>query len=410
MNHFYALFSALALFAGISISYAQDCDNDRYFNPIFTTVTETKNIEYGRNFKQDGVTEEILRLDIYRPSGDVDTNRPLVIYAHGGSFVSGSRADGATFCRGFAKMGYVAASISYRLLTLDANVAANPKVEFEKELVRAVHDMKAAIRFFRKSVAEDNNPYGINPDKIIVSGGSAGAILAVHTTYMDTITKAPVSVQSYITAQGGLEGNTGNAGYSSVPQLAISLCGAIGDTLMMEAGDQPFAGIHTFDDDVVPNLSGSPSVNGFPVPVTLYGDSLIHVRAKNQGVKSAYLGYPTGGHCGFPIVEATNFVRDFMFEYLCVDGPISSVQSPEAIQFSVYPNPADQHITVSVSSNHSPSHISVESILGQQVWKGQMSAEQNKLTIDTRELKAGIYFVRLTSESGKEGFKRFVVR
>jgi len=39
-----------------------------------------------------------------------------------------------------------------------------------------------------------------------------------------------------------------------------------------------------------------------------------------------------------------------------------------------------------------------------------MSAEQNKLTIDTRDFKAGIYFVRLTSESEKEGFKRFVVR
>lgn len=409
MNFSSTFFSAILLLVSIS-SKAQDCDNGRYFNPIFTNVTENKNIEYGRNFKQDGVTEEILRLDIYSPTGDVDTNRPLVIYAHGGSFISGSRADGAAFCRGYAKMGYVTASISYRLLTIDANVTANPQVEFQKELVRAVHDMKAAIRFFRKSVAEANNPYGINPNIIIVSGGSAGAILALHTTYMDTITKAPATVQSYITMQGGLEGNTGNSGYSSVPQAVVSLCGALGDTMMIEAGDQPFAGIHTFDDDVVPNLSGSPTVNGIPVPLTLYGDSLIHVRAKNQELKSEYLGYPTGGHCGFPVLEATNFVRDFMFEYVCVDVVISSSHFPEELQFSVFPNPSEGCITVSAPTHQSATTITIESLIGQQVWKGQLPANQNKLTIDTRELKTGIYFVRFANESGKESLRKFIVK
>jgi para-nitrobenzyl esterase len=410
MKNIYLAFSVLALCACESVSNAQNCDNDRYFNSIFPTLIEVKDVEYGKNLKQDSVTEEILKMDIYRPAGDVDTNRPLLIFAHGGSFISGSKADGTDVCREFAKKGYVAASISYRLLAVNANVLANPGLEFKRELVRAVHDMRAAIRFFRKSVVEENNPYGINTDKIIVSGGSAGAILAVHATYMDDMSKAPVDMHDYITTQGGIEGFSGNPGYSSVPQLAISLCGAIGDTLMMEAGDQPFAGVHTFDDDVVPNLAASPTVGGFNVPVTLYGDSLIHVRAKNQGVKSAYLGYPTGGHCGFPIQETFDFVRNFMYDYLCVNGPVSSVGRIENLQFSVYPNPADQHLTISVASNNSSSKVSIESIVGQQVWAGQMAANQNLLTINTHDFTAGVYFVRLTNEAGNVALKRVVVK
>ncbi|MEZ4890275.1 MAG: hypothetical protein R2779_06845 [Crocinitomicaceae bacterium] len=65
--------------------------------------------------------------------------------------------------------------------------------------------------FFRKSVA-NGNPYGINEDLIVVGGYSAGAILADHVAYLDNISKVPADLVSYMNAQGGLEGNSGNAG------------------------------------------------------------------------------------------------------------------------------------------------------------------------------------------------------
>ena len=58
-------------------------------------------------------------MDIYTPVGDNYTNRPLLIFAHGGSFIGGSKTNPTMvdLCETFAKRGYVTASINYRLAT-----------------------------------------------------------------------------------------------------------------------------------------------------------------------------------------------------------------------------------------------------------------------------------------------------
>ena len=52
--------------------------------------------------------------------GDTENNRPLIILAHGGSFIAGVRANPSMVSLGeaFAKRGYVVASISYRLMAV----------------------------------------------------------------------------------------------------------------------------------------------------------------------------------------------------------------------------------------------------------------------------------------------------
>jgi len=56
-------------------------------------------------------------MDIYQPTGDIETARPLIIWAHGGSFQSGTSADAdvVALSQAFAKKGFVCASINYRL-------------------------------------------------------------------------------------------------------------------------------------------------------------------------------------------------------------------------------------------------------------------------------------------------------
>jgi para-nitrobenzyl esterase len=381
MKKVYILLSlGLSLSIGIN---AQDCSGNRYFNEVFPSVTEIKDVEYGRNFLQDGVTEKVLQLDIYLPQGDLDTDRPLVVFAHGGSFISGTRADMAGQCRSFAKLGYVAASISYRLLDInDPAVFANPGLEFEKEVMRAMHDMRAAVRFFRKSVADNGNPYGINSNIIIVGGGSA---------------------------QGGLEGNTGNAGFSSVPQMVVSLCGAIGDTMWIEAGDQPIVGVHNITDNVVPNVSGYPNVSGFSIPVMLYGDSAIHIRATNNNMNSAYMSVPTSGHCVFPPTAAI-FVKNFMHSQICIQ-QLAIEQEPSAVLFSVYPNPlTDNYFNVDVPSNSQDIAVSVIDMMGKVVVNMLLPANQNLLTVNTEMFAAGLYTVKLSSQTGLEASKKIIVR
>src|SRR5205085_2993291 len=87
---------------------------------------------------------------------------PCVLCIHGGGFRAGSR-DGynAQIVR-LAEKGYVAVTVSYRLA---------PKYPFPA----AVHDTKAAVRWLRANAKK----YNIDPERIGVTGGSAGGHLAL---------------------------------------------------------------------------------------------------------------------------------------------------------------------------------------------------------------------------------------
>lgn len=401
------LLLSMVTWGTFQVTHAQDCSGNRYYQPIFTDVTEQTDVTYGSNLLQDETTVQDLKMDIYMPTGDTDTDRPLIVFAHGGSFIGGSKADVADQCRAFAKMGYVAVGIQYRLLSVNTSVIMNPGLEFQKEVVRAVHDMRAAIRYFRKSVALDGNPYGINPNLIIVGGVSAGAILSNHVAYFDNDTKIPSILTSYVSAQGGLEGTSGTPGYNSVPQMVVSFCGAIADTAWIESGDQPIVGVHNTDDNVVPNLAGNPNV-GISIPVTLYGDSLIYKRTLTTGVVSDYMSVNSSGHCVFP-PEAAPFVTDFMHNQICVQG-LSLAENPNNIVFSVYPNPAKETFFVDVPSNSWNWEITIINPLGQIVSSQSMNANQNLIQIESSNFESGIYLVRLNSQDGKEVMKRIVIQ
>lgn len=402
------LILGLALGVIIGNANAQDCTGDRYLLPTFT-VEKTADVQYGSNFGQDGTTMVDLKFDIYLPENDTDTDRPLILLAHGGSFIGGDKADLEAQCTAFASLGYVAVSMQYRLLTnlLDPALLANLSLGFKKEVVRAVHDMRAAIRFFRKSVAEDGNPYGIDPDMIIVGGFSAGAILANHVTYLDDESKVPSELTTYFNDQGGLEGETGNPGFNSVPQMALSWCGAILDTTWMETGAQPYFGMHNLGDQTVPNIEGEPDI-GLPIPVTLQGDSLMYVRALNESIPSFYKSYPGNVHCQFP-VESGQYVIDFLYEQLC-DGNLSIAENEATVLFSIYPNPTEESFFVEIPENSAEWNISVVNMVGQTIHSENMNAHQNKISVNSSSFDAGIYIVKLTSKDGREAVKKVIVR
>ena len=110
--------------------------------------------------------------------------------------------------------------------------------------------MKAAVRYFRKDVAENNNAYGINPDFIFVGGYSAGAVTAAHLSVIDD-NQVPAEFQSFYDVAGGIEGNSGNSGYSSEVSGAILLAGAINTLDFIDADDEPIVSLHSSDDNTV---------------------------------------------------------------------------------------------------------------------------------------------------------------
>lgn len=392
----------------VANSFAQDCSGNRFFEQIFTNVTSTMDVKYGSASNQTGTATVDLFMDIYTPTGDTYNDRPVVLLAHGGSFIGGNKSDMAEMCENLAKMGYVAVSMQYRLLDMtDVTVFMNLGLSFQKEVVRAMHDMRSAIRFLRKSAIDGGNPYGINPDLIIVGGSSAGAILANHVTYLDQMSKVPSALTSYVTSEGGLEGNSGNSGYNSVPQMVVSMCGAIMDTTWLDAGDQPYVGIHNLGDEVVPNLAGQPQV-GLTIPVTLMGDSLMFKRTLTVGIPSAYQSYPGDGHCDFPASSA-KFLTDFMHEQICLT-ELSVLTKGDMSLVTVYPNPTKELFYIDVPANNLNWNVSIVNTIGQVVSTAELSSLENRIQIESSTFHSGIYLVKLVAENGKEVTRKIVIQ
>ena len=176
-----------------------------------------------------------LQLDIYQPVGDTENNRPLIILAHGGSFIAGVRANPSMVSLGeaFAKRGYVVASISYRLMTVLDLIFSSTTLNGVAE---ALSDGKAAIRYFRKSVVEGNE-YNIDPNQIYFGGNSAGAIIAIHAAFMQDGEVEDPELIVAMENNGGFEGNSGNPGFSSDVRGAISLAGGIANLDFINSSD-----------------------------------------------------------------------------------------------------------------------------------------------------------------------------
>ncbi len=154
---------------------------------VSDTVIREDGIEYSN---PDGVS---LQLNLVRPKTG-EGPFPAVLCIHGGGFRAGKRESYDVLCNKLAERGYVAATITYRLA---------PAHKFPA----AVHDTKAAVRWLRANAAK----YGINPDRIGVTGGSAGGHLA---QFLGVTANVPQ-----------FEGDGGNADQSSTVTCVVNVYG-----------------------------------------------------------------------------------------------------------------------------------------------------------------------------------------
>lgn len=210
-------------------------------------------------------------------------------------------------------MGYVCASIDYRL---SSDLAVNNSLENSYEAVgKAVHDMRAAVRFFHKDAATAN-AYAIDPDKIFIGGVSAGAVTALHLVHMDA-SEVPAEMQSFLDENGGLSGNSGNPGYPETVAGIISLCGMLLDDDLINAEDNiPVVSMHGNNDDIVPYGSGTITILNIGIEVD--GSAVLHPKLDELGIANDFYTYQGAGHTPFVSNEAqmevtVNFIRDFLF-------------------------------------------------------------------------------------------------
>lgn len=106
-----------------------------------------------------------LKLDLYRPEGGAVPTRTAVILVHGGGWMLGERGMVAPLAQEFAAQGYLAIPVEYRLVK-------------EAPWPAQCDDVVAAIEW----VAAHAGDLGIDADRIVVGGGSAGGHLALMAT------------------------------------------------------------------------------------------------------------------------------------------------------------------------------------------------------------------------------------
>jgi acetyl esterase/lipase len=226
-----AALAALALLAGCTVPRPPGDAPLRYRDVVFQSVGVTRDLVYGSAPDNQG-NPVTLRLDLYQPSGDTVSRRPAVVYVHGGGFSAGDKSAGAGFATYLAQRGFLAVSINYRLLAPPGcGGNPDPSPECEAAALAAQHDAQAAVRWLRANATT----YRVDPDRIGMAGGSAGAITSLLVAW-----------------RAEDPGSSGNPGPSSAIRAAVSISGGTPTNEFIDKGDPPAIFFHGTADRTVP--------------------------------------------------------------------------------------------------------------------------------------------------------------
>jgi predicted esterase len=284
----------------------------RFVEPVFKDVDVTRDVPYGQAVNNRGELQE-LRLDLYTPVGDSATDRPAIVFAHGGGFATGARDDAKLlpYLVGLARRGYVVASITYRIRpTGSPNAERGPQVlqdwaaAKQSAVVRdAQHDMQAAVRWTRANASD----LDIDPGTIIVSGSSAGAVTAWSTG-----------------VNADDPGTSGNPEQSSKVAAVVSLWGAMSPH-EMEEGAPPVLDVHGLNDTVV------------NAPTATAGCG----RMISLGNRCEQMLLPTGEHVNWEYLDA---IFPEITGFLCRTVLASCTAAAPASPFRVGPLQPDERV------------------------------------------------------------------
>lgn len=312
----------------ILVAFGLQAQDRRYFDEVFDNVTVQTDITYAVNatalfLAQAGqAVPQSLKMNVYSPEGDTETDRPLVIILHSGNFLPPTfnggcngtigDADNVELATRLAKMGYVAAVADYRLGWNPVATAQTTRVfTLINAAYRGVQDSRACIRFFRKNVNVNGNSYGIDPDKITLWGFGTGGYITLASATLDTITDTyipkfltPAGPMVLEAASGNVDGTTvgitfpgypgfpvgdtlnypNHVGYSSEFALSVNAGGAMGDISWLQAGETPIISFHVPLDPFAPCGTGIVNVPQPPLPVVeVMGSCVVQPLANSLG-------------------------------------------------------------------------------------------------------------------------------
>ena len=410
----------IVLFAIVKVSLANAqgfCNNPLRFSetPVFTDsqIASQLNVTYGNAITWQG-QPQVLKLNVFYPKFSDDTMalRPFILIIHGGGFVSGNKEDWDNECREFARRGFVAATIDYRLgLTNNCNVDS---FSYDKAVYRAIQDARAAMRF----AVENATTSRIDTSRMFIGGGSAGAATALGVLYLsqaDWDSYSPVISQTL-----GPLNTSGNTLTNSFSIKGImNNWGAIGKDFIQPNEMVPMIAFHGDADSTVD--VDSAFANSCVNPPLVYGSRSLFTLLTNAGI-CADLSVKIGGGHGVYRYNGNNFRIDrtacFFKSVMC--NTCTNFYSTDSIPascstltsmgetavgkgFSVYPNPSADDFTLSFD-NASVKTITLINAVGQVVQRFTTPDATTTLTVNA----AGLYFV--TVQQGAKVWSEKIVK
>jgi Secretion system C-terminal sorting domain/Carboxylesterase family len=348
--------SLVLLFFLFSITFAKA---QQYLQKQYSFVVDS-NVVYAVDTNYLGFPEN-LTLHIYKPVGDANLQRPILIYVHGGSWLGGTPNDyyPTKVSEEFVKRGYVVANIQYRmgmhtnpLIAPGTNcplIAGNAQcayiadsAEVLRASFRAMQDAKSAIRFMKNRASQDSSC----SKAVFIAGESAGAFTALGASFLDkqserfnvcgSISSAPATSTNLAFCQllfdhlptgqipnynrpdlGSIEGSTNLNGQNSKVKAVASFYGAVFSEAVskdwINGADTPLVYLfHQGNDFVVSCGSASPIMtlnNCIPFVNLGFNDCVGY-----SNVPFAY------GSCAisnyFQSINYTNFKFDFVNNWI----------------------------------------------------------------------------------------------
>lgn len=293
-------------------------DDPRYRKPTYE-VKVTQDVKYGTadgywtnisGFEDKSYTRVVLEgfrksiskreldllLDLYQPIGAPEGKKPLIMFIHGGAFYVGDRqsAPMVGWCRYFTSLGYVCASIDYRIGFLPS------KDDIERAGYMALQDAHAAMRFLVSKADE----YDIDTDEIYVAGTSAGSITALNLAFMRNDSrpqssygkKAGLIKTERSTDLGNIETSGNELRNKFTIRAVANMWGAVNNVDILKNSDTDIISFHGDADQLVPYDHGYPFEDiknnlGEKLFNEMYGSVQIDKKARQLGLRSKFYGF-----------------------------------------------------------------------------------------------------------------------
>lgn len=284
--------SIILLLVASSIQAQDFCPECRYTTEVFSAI-DTVSVSFASGLNSEGQQQD-LAMTIYQPQGDTEINRPLLVFAFGGAFLTGNRFErhAQLACERFAKAGYVTVSIDYRIgFDYLYAILNGPNKEAMRVFFRAMQDLRAAVQYMRYSAVELGNPYRIDTSMVFTGGASSGGITALMTQYVDRPEElAEIADLSAIDLYGGFYASSANGQHATYPwhsKGVINIAGAMPESHWIEPGNVPVLSAHGDQDQTVPYADAAVLNIVLPLAnIQFKGSYLLDQRAKQIGVCS----------------------------------------------------------------------------------------------------------------------------